>query len=249
MAGEILDNRGRGPAHPGLPTIHPEGRKFGIAALGVALLFALFAWETLAWPTAFLALCIFAFFRDPERVVLQDEDAILSPADGIVTQIVEVEPPREMMVDDGGAGGGLGAGPVIRVSIHISLFDVHINRSPIGGTVNRVVYLPGTFINPELDKASKNNERQHIVIERADGLRIGVTQIAGVIARRIVPFIKPGDMLGAGQRVGLIRFGSRVDTYLPAGTDSAVVLGQKVVAGETVLARIGQQALLEGVSQ
>ena len=249
MAGEILDNRGRGPAHPGLPTIHPEGRKFGLATLGLALIFALLAWETLAWPVAFLALCIFAFFRDPERVVPQDEGAILAPADGVVTQIVQVEPPREMVADDGGGAIGLAPGTVTRVSIYLSLFDVHINRTPIGGVINRVVYIPGQFISSDLDKASDGNERQYSVVERSDGLRVGISQIAGLVARRIVPFVKPGDMVGAGQRIGLIRFGSRVDTYLPPDTDSAVVLGQKVVAGETVLARIGQQALLEGVSQ
>lgn len=137
----------------------------------------------------------------------------------------------------------------MRVSIFISIFDVHINRAPVGGTVSRVVYIPGQFLNGDVDKASDDNERQHILLERNDGLRIGFTQIAGLVARRIVPFVKPGDMVGSGQRIGLIRFGSRVDTYLPAGTDSAVMLGQKVIAGETVLARVGQRKLLEGVSQ
>ena len=131
----------------------------------------------------------------------------------------------------------------------MSVFDVHINRSPIGGTVRRVVYIPGKFMNADLDKASDENERQHILVERADGTMIGFTQIAGLVARRIVPFVKPGDLLAAGQRVGLIRFGSRVDVYLPAGTDSKVLVGQKVIAGETVLAEIGQQQLIEGVSQ
>ena len=249
MAGDIFDNRGRGPSGSGLPSIHPEGRKFGLAAFGLSLLFALFAWETLAWPTAFLSLCIFAFFRDPERIVLQDQAAILSPADGEVAQIATVEPPHELVVGDGNGNPGLSAEPVTRVSIFISVFDVHINRTPIGGTVTRVVYIPGQFLNADLDKASEDNERQHILVERNDGVRIGFTQIAGFIARRIVPFVKPGDMVGAGQRVGLIRFGSRVDTYLPAGTDSAVVLGQRVIAGETVLARIGEHIHLEGVSQ
>ena len=249
MAGDILDNHGRGPSGSGLPSIHPEGRKFGLAALGLSLLFALFAWETLAWPMAFLSLCIFAFFRDPERIVPQDPAAILAPADGEVTQIAEVEPPHELIMDDGSDRAGLAAERVTRVSIFISVFDVHINRTPLAGTVTRVVYIPGQFLNADLDKASEDNERQHILVERNDGVRIGFTQIAGFIARRIVPFVKPGDMVGAGQRIGLIRFGSRVDTYLPAGTDSAVMLGQKVVAGETVLARIGQQQHLEGVSQ
>jgi phosphatidylserine decarboxylase len=127
--------------------------------------------------------------------------------------------------------------------------DVHINRTPVGGTVRRVVYIPGRFINAELDKASDENERQHILVERTDGLRIGFTQIAGLVARRIVPFVKPGDILAKGQRVGLIRFGSRVDVYLPAGTDPRVMIGQTVIAGETVLAEIGERCLIEGIAQ
>lgn len=232
-----------------LPRIHPEGRKFGLAALGLSLVFAWLAWETLAWPMAFLSLGIFAFFRDPERVVPQDDRFIVSPADGRVVQITQVEPPRELTVNDGTGVDGLAPEPVMRVSIFLSLLDVHINRTPIGGVVRRVVYVPGKFLNADLDKASEDNERQHILIERPDGLKVGFTQIAGVIARRIVSFVKPGDTLGVGQRVGMIRFGSRVDIYLPAGTGSYVMVGQRVVAGETVIAAVGSQPLLEGVSQ
>ena len=153
------------------------------------------------------------------------------------------------MIDDGSGAPGLGEVPVTRISIFMSVFDVHINRAPIGGTVRRVIYIPGKFLNADLDKASEENERQHILIDRGDGVAIGFTQIAGLVARRIVPFVKPGDILAAGQRVGLIRFGSRVDVYLPAGTESRVLLGQKIIAGETVLAEIGSQGLIEGVSQ
>lgn len=249
MAGDLQDNRGRGEIQSRIPSIHPEGRKFGIAALGISLVLAYLAWETLAWPMAFLSLAIFAFFRDPERVVPQDERYIVSPADGTVVQIAEVEPPRELVVDDGSGSAGLAAGPVTRVSIFMSVFDVHINRTPIAGMVQRVVYMPGQFMNADLDKASEENERQHILIERSDGLQVGFTQIAGFVARRIVPFVKPGDTLGVGQRVGLIRFGSRVDVYLPAGTGSKVLLGQTVVAGETVIAEVGSRPLREGVSQ
>jgi phosphatidylserine decarboxylase len=131
----------------------------------------------------------------------------------------------------------------------MSVFDVHINRSPVGGTVQRVVYIPGKFMNADVDKASEENERQHLLVEMGDGTLIGFTQIAGLVARRIVPFVKTGDIIAAGQRVGLIRFGSRVDVYLPAGTDAKILMGQKVVAGETVLAEIGQQKLIEGLSQ
>ena len=249
MAGEILDNRGRGNVQWRWPTVHPEGRKFGLIAGAASLVTALLAWETIAWPLAFLTIGVLAFFRDPERVVPQGDDLIVSPADGLVSLISEVEVPTELTVEDGSGTRGLAAGPVTRISIFMSVFDVHINRAPIGGTVRRLVYIPGKFMNADLDKASEDNERQHILIERADGLLLGFTQIAGLVARRIVPFVKPGDIVAGGQRVGLIRFGSRVDVYLPAGTDPRVVLGQKVVAGETVLAETGTRKLIEGVSQ
>ena len=250
MAGDLLDNRGRGDASWRWPSIHPEGRKFGLIAVGVALLALLvLGWGWLGWPLLFLSLGVFAFFRDPEWVVPQIDDAIVAPADGLVSLIMQVEPPAELRIDDGTEIAGLGDGPVTRVSIFMSVFDVHINRAPIAGAIRRVVYIPGKFINADLDKASDDNERQHILIERPDGLKIGFTQIAGLVARRIVPFVKPGDIVGAGQRIGLIRFGSRVDVYLPAGTDAKVLLGQKVIAGETILAETGQQRLIEGIAQ
>jgi phosphatidylserine decarboxylase len=250
MAGDLLDNRGRGDAAWQWPAIHPEGRKFGLIAVAIALaiLFVL-DWSWLGMALLFLSLGVFAFFRDPERVVPQIDGAIVAPADGMVSLIVQCEPPAELRIDDGSGSEGLAAGPVTRVSIFMSVFDVHINRAPIGGTVRRVVYIPGKFVNADLDKASEDNERQHLLIERADGLKVGFTQIAGLIARRIVPFVKPGDTVGAGQRIGLIRFGSRVDVYLPAGTDSKVLLGQTVIAGETILAVKGEQLLIEGVAQ
>lgn len=248
MAGEILDNKGRGDASWNWPAIHPEGRKFGLIAVAVSLFFLLFLdWELIGWPLMLLSAGVFAFFRDPERVVPQAESAIIAPADGMVTLIAEVEPPLELQLDDGSGTAGLAAGPVTRVSIFMSVFDVHINRAPIGGTVRRVVYIPGKFMNADLDKASDENERQHILIERGDGLKLGFTQIAGLVARRIVPFVKPGDIVAKGQRVGLIRFGSRVDVYLPAGTDPKVMIGQTIVAGETVLAEFGQRGLIEGI--
>lgn len=249
MSGEITDNRGRGEVSWSWPSIHPEGRKYGLIVAAAALVFSLLAWETVAWPLAFLTLGVLAFFRDPKRVIPQGERFVVSPADGLITLIQKVEPPRELVLDNGTGLSGLPAGPVTRVSIFMSVFDVHINRSPIGGTVSRVVYIPGKFLNADLDKASEENERQHILVERSDGAKIGFTQIAGLVARRIVPFVKPGDILAAGQRVGLIRFGSRVDVYLPAGTEPRVLLGQKVIAGETVLADLGEQPFIEGVSQ
>jgi phosphatidylserine decarboxylase len=250
MAGEILDNKGRGEASWNWPAIHPEGRKFGLAAVAASLFFLVaLDWELIGWPLLLLAFGIFAFFRDPERVVPQTEGVIVAPADGLVTLIEEVEPPRELQIDDGSGFAGMPTGPVTRVSIFMSVFDVHINRTPVAGTVRRVVYIPGRFMNAELDKASEENERQHILIERSDGLKIGFTQIAGLLARRIVPFVKPGDIVAKGQRVGLIRFGSRVDVYLPAGTDPKVMIGQTTVAGETVLAEVGQRGLIEGIAQ
>ncbi len=249
MSGEIVDNKGRGEAGWSWPSVHPEGRKFALIAGAASALTAFFAWETIAWPLALLVVGILAFFRDPQRITPQGDRFIVSPADGLITLIQQVEPPRELMIDDGSGTRGLPPGPVTRVSIFMSVFDVHINRAPIGGSVARVVYIPGKFLNADLDKASEENERQHILIERGDGVAIGFTQIAGLVARRIVPFVKPGDILAAGQRVGLIRFGSRVDVYLPVGTEPRVLLGQKVVAGETVLAELGEQLLIEGVSQ
>ena len=249
MPGEILDSRGRGEATWHWPTIHPEGRKFALIAAAVCAVTAYLAWETIAWPLGALTLGIAAFFRDPERVTPQGERFIVAPADGLVTLIKKVPPPRELTVDDGSGSGVLADTPLTRISIFMSVFDVHINRAPIGGTVKRVVYIPGKYLNADLDKASEENERQHILVERSDGVSVGFTQIAGLIARRIVPFIKAGDILAAGQRVGLIRFGSRVDVYLPEGTEPRIVLGQRIVAGETVLGEIGQTALIEGVSQ
>ncbi len=249
MPGEILDNQGRGNASWRWPAVHPEGHKFGAAVGVVCLLAAILGWQWIAWPLALLTFCVLAFFRDPHRVTPLDDRFIVSPADGLVTQIQKMPPPRELTLDDGSGNRPLGPEPMTRVSIFMSVFDVHINRAPVGGTVRRVVYIPGKFINADLDKASDENERQHILIERGDGLLLCFTQIAGLVARRIIPFVKPGDIVASGQRIGLIRFGSRVDVYLPAGTEPRVLLGQRTVAGETVLGEVGQTILIEGVSQ
>ncbi len=249
MPGDIFDNRGRGSAGWSWPSIHPEGRKFALIAAAVAALCAFLAWETLAWPLGALTLGILAFFRDPVRVTPRDDRFVVAPADGLITLIQKVPPPRELSADDGSGVKGMGEAPVTRVSIFMSVFDVHINRTPISGTIRRVVYIPGKFLNADLDKASEENERQHFLVERGDGVQIGFTQIAGLVARRIVPFVKSGDIVASGQRVGLIRFGSRVDVYLPEGTEPTVMIGQGTVAGETILAEIGQAPLLEGVSQ
>ncbi|MEL6238497.1 MAG: phosphatidylserine decarboxylase [Pseudomonadota bacterium] len=249
MSGEILDNHGRGEAVWSWPSIHPEGRKYGVIALAISLIPLFFGWVFGFALMLGVSAWVFAFFRDPERVVPQDDSSIIAPADGMVSLIQQVEPPLELQVEDGSGTRGLAPGPVTRISIFMSVFDVHINRAPIAGKVRRLVYMPGKFMNADLDKASEENERQHMLIERGDGVLIGFTQIAGLVARRIVPFVKPGDTLAKGQRVGLIRFGSRVDVYLPAGTDPKVMLGQTIIAGETVLAEFGAQGLIEGIAQ
>lgn len=226
------------------PSVHPDGRKFVLIGVALTVLFAFMAWETLAWPMAGVTVWIAAFFRDPIRTVPQGDDLIVAPADGLICLIRQVGPPREM-----GGAAGLGDLPLTRVSIFMSVFDVHINRSPVAGTVRSVVYIAGKFVNADLDKASEDNERQHMLVERRDGTRVGFTQIAGLIARRIVPFVKGGDTVAAGQRIGLIRFGSRVDVYLPAGYVPRVALGQRTMAGETVLASNSEARPVVGVSQ
>ncbi len=236
------DNR----AGPGIkwerPDVHPEGRKFALIAAAITAFFAFMAWETLAWPMAGITLWVLAFFRDPVRVTPQGENFVIAPADGLITLIQKVPPPPEMSGPQ-----GLGDAPMTRVSIFMSVFDVHINRSPMAGTVRQVIYIPGKFLNADLDKASEDNERQHFLVERADGVKIGFTQIAGLVARRIVTFVKPGDMVASGERVGLIRFGSRVDVYLPEGTEPRVTQGQRTIAGETIIADIGNVSELIGI--
>jgi phosphatidylserine decarboxylase len=224
------------------PDIHPEGRKYVAIAAAIALL-SLFFWDFITWPLVFLTFGVAAFFRDPIRVTPQGEGLIVSPADGLITMIQRVELPPELRGPQ-----GLGERPMIRVSVFMSVFDVHINRTPISGTVRQVVYISGRFLNADLDKASEENERQHIIVEDRHGLRVGFTQIAGLVARRIVGFVKPGDMVVGGQRVGLIRFGSRVDVFLPEGYGCQVALGQRAIAGETILARRGA-ADASGISQ
>jgi phosphatidylserine decarboxylase len=229
-----------------MPSVHPEGRKFVVIAAAIALIFwFVIDWDWIGWIMAGITLWVAAFFRDPIRTTPKGEGLIIAPADGMVTMITSVPPPRELM----GGEDGLPPDPVVRVSIFMSVFDVHINRTPIAGVVNRVVYIAGKFLNADLDKASEDNERQHFLVQADDGTRVGFTQIAGLVARRIVPWVKAGDRVGTGQRVGLIRFGSRVDVYLPAGTSSLVLLGQRTVAGETLIARVGQSELIEGVAQ
>lgn len=229
-----------------LPPMHPEGRKFvGIAGVAVLVTGFVLGWTSVAWLLAGLTVWIAAFFRDPVRVTPTDPGLIISPADGLVSLITNVEPPRQLSGE-----GGLPPGPCTRISVFMSVFDVHVNRSPIAGICTRITYVPGKFLNADLDKASDDNERQYFIVESETGTKVAFTQIAGLVARRIMRFIEPGVKLGVGERVGLIRFGSRLDVYLPAGYVPAVIVGQRAVAGETVLGRIGESlSLPRGVAQ
>jgi len=226
------------------PSTHPEGRKFVVASGAVTLFAFLVGWESLGWLLVGLTVWVFAFFRDPVRTTPLGDRLVIAPADGLVTMIAKVPPPRELAGEDGLAGS-----EYTRVSIFMSVFDVHINRSPVSGRVRKVAYVPGKFLNADLDKASEENERQNIVVETRSGERIGMTQIAGLVARRILTFVREGDEVEAGERLGLIRFGSRVDVYLPAGTGPRILLGQRAIAGETVLGEIGVAAEITGTSQ
>ncbi len=211
----------------GLAPVHKEGWRFvAIFAAVTLLLFWLGLWP-LGWlGVALTAWCAY-FFRDPERVTPQAANLVIAPADGRVSAIESVIPPPEL---------DLPREKMNRVSIFMNVFDVHINRAPVSARVTKLTYVPGLFFNAELDKASEDNERQALTLETPSGLRLGVVQIAGLIARRIVKFVGEGDALQAGERFGLIRFGSRVDVYLPEGITPLVCVGQRSLAGETVIA-------------
>ncbi len=206
--------------------MHKEGRKF--VAIFAAIAFVLFLiWEPLGWLGLGVTVWCYYFFRDPVRVIPQQDGLVLSPADGIVSLIESVVPPVDL---------GLGEDPLTRVSVFMNVFNCHVNRAPVAGQVRHVVYRHGKFLNASLDKASEHNERNSITIETDAGVRIGVVQIAGLVARRIVCFVGEGAKLGTGHRFGLIRFGSRLDVYLPEGVNPLVAVGQTAVAGETILA-------------
>jgi phosphatidylserine decarboxylase len=210
--------------------IHGEGYPF-IGALALASLVLFVVWSPLGWlGTLATAWCAF-FFRDPPRVTPIGDRLVVSPADGRVSLVTNAVPPREL-------GSSMGERPVPRVSIFMSVFDCHVNRSPASGRIERMVYTPGKFFNADLDKASEDNERNSLVIA-CGGARIGVVQIAGLVARRIVPFVREGNVVSAGERIGMIRFGSRLDVYLPEGVTPLVAEGQTAIAGETVLADLG----------
>jgi phosphatidylserine decarboxylase len=215
-----------------LKPMHREGYPF-VAIFAVVTLVLFLLWEPLGWLGVGLTIWCYYFFRDPRRSVPQNAGLMVSPADGVVSLIERAVPPVEL---------GLGPDALLRVSVFMNVFNCHVNRAPIAGKVVAVAYRPGKFFNASLDKASEENERNALAIEMADGRKIAVVQIAGLVARRIVCWTKPGDMLATGERFGLIRFGSRLDVYLPEGVQPQVALGQTTVGGETVIALIGQDA-------
>ena len=208
-----------------LVPIHPAGYPF-IVAFAVGSLILHWIWPPLGWIGALLTVWCAYFFRDPPRVTPLREGLVVSPADGYVCSVGRFVPPPELE---------LGDEPMQRVSVFMSVFDCHVNRAPVTGRITRIAYKPGLFLNADLDKASEDNERSSLIIESAQG-RFGVVQIAGLIARRIVSFAREGDSIGTGERFGLIRFGSRVDVYMPDNAVPLVGLGSKAVAGETILA-------------
>ena len=226
------------------PSIHAEGRKYVVIAAVASLATYTLISHFVGWLLIGVTIWVAAFFRDPVRTTPRGEKFIIAPADGLITMIAKVPPPPELRGPE-----ALADGEYTRVSIFMSVFDVHINRAPISGRVRRIAYVPGKFLNADLDKASEDNERQYLLVESADGLRIGFTQIAGLVARRIVAFVKEGDSVEAGQRVGLIRFGSRVDVYLPSGAAPRVLPGQRTIAGETILGIVGLDIAVAGSSQ
>jgi phosphatidylserine decarboxylase len=218
-----------------LAPIHPQGYPF-IGAFALASLVLFWLWTPLGWfGVVATAWCAY-FFRDPARVTPLHDGLVIAPADGRVSRVVNVPPPPEL---------GLGERPLPCISIFMSVFDCHGNRSPVSGRIERIVYRPGAFISADLDKASEDNERNGYAIATGQA-RIGVVQIAGLIARRIVTFAQEGQTVAAGDRIGMIRFGSRVDVYLPEGGRALVSEGQTAIAGETVLADLASAEVSRG---
>lgn len=209
--------------------IHREGWPF-VAVFAVVTNLLAWIWGPLGWIGLILTVWCAYFFRDPVRTVPRGEGLVISPADGLVSMIVDAVPPPEL---------GLSDEPMTRISIFMNVFNCHVNRVPVAGRIERIAYRPGLFLNADLDKASEDNERNALIVDTGRA-RYGVVQIAGLIARRIVSFVSEGDRLEQGERFGLIRFGSRVDVYLPKGVNPLVGVGQTAIAGETVIAIEGE---------
>ena len=215
------------------PPIHREGYPF-IAAFAVLTLVLGWIWDPLFYIGLALTIWCALFFRDPKRVTPVSDELVISPADGKVSHVGSVVPPKEL---------GLGDEPMLRVSVFMNVFNCHVNRSPMKGKISRILYQKGSFLNAELDKASEQNERNSLVLETERG-EIAVVQIAGRVARRIVCWANQGDEIVSGERFGLIRFGSRLDVYLPQHAVPMVFVGQTAVAGETVLATFGKNKVV-----
>jgi phosphatidylserine decarboxylase len=211
--------------------IQPAGWPF-IAAFGAGTLLLFVLVPPLGWVGLALTSWCTYFFRDPERLTPVREGLVISAADGLVQSVAAAVPPPEL---------GMGEAPLPRISVFMNVFDVHVNRIPIDGTIQRIAYVPGAFLNASLDKASEANERNGMVISMADGRSLAVVQIAGLVARRIACWVSEGEAVRAGRRLGMIRFGSRVDVYLPAGVAPLVGPGQRTIAGETVIADLRGQ--------
>ncbi|MHA1108908.1 MAG: phosphatidylserine decarboxylase [Alphaproteobacteria bacterium] len=210
-------------------SIRREGWPF--IAVSAVITLALFgAAQSLGWIGIIVTGWCVCFFRDPERVVPTGDGLVISPADGVVQMITDAPPPPELEMGDA---------PLRRISVFMNVFNCHVNRAPVGGAVTRASYRPGAFVNASLDKASERNERRALCIEMPDGRSIAVVQIAGLVARRILCWADKGDDLRAGERFGMIRFGSRLDVYLPQGTRILVANGQQTIAGETIIAELG----------
>lgn len=211
--------------------MHPEGIRF--VAIFAAIAVGLFLLSSiLGWIGVGLTVWCYYFFRDPERVTSARPRLIVSPADGIVSLIEPAVPPPEL---------GMADVALTRISVFMNVFNCHVNRAPVAGEITSVAYRPGKYFNASLDKASVDNERNSLCVRMSDGNELAVVQIAGLVARRIVCFVKPGAQLSRGERFGLIRFGSRLDVYLPTGVAPLVSIGQTMVAGETVLAELPSQ--------
>ena len=213
--------------------MHREGIKF-ILIFSVTSLILFFIYIPLGWVGIGLTIWCYYFFRDPKRTTPVRDGLLVSPADGVISLIEKTMPPPELDIEKE---------ELIRISVFMNVFNCHVNRSPIAGKVMEINYRPGKFFNASLDKASVDNERSSLVIQIPDGRQIIVVQIAGLVARRIVSFVKPKQTLRIGQRFGLIRFGSRVDIYLPTGVQPLVCLGQTMVSGETVIADLTSKEL------
>ncbi|MGB0683584.1 MAG: phosphatidylserine decarboxylase [Magnetovibrionaceae bacterium] len=214
-----------------LVPLHPAGTPF-ILIFAAATVGLWFVWPPLVFVGVVLTAWCAYFFRNPDRVTPEGDNLVISPADGVIQSVVKAVPPAELEMGDQ---------PLTRVAVFMNVFNVHVNRSPLAGTITKTSYKPGKFFNASLDKASEFNERQSLKVTSPGGVDIGFVQIAGLVARRILCFVKEGDLIAAGERFGLIRFGSRVDVFLPEGVAVLVVPGQIAVAGETVLADLTVQ--------